>query len=135
MAVLLGMTAQVIVLVDDSPPAHRALEFALTEYPTADITLMCVVVVPDADSYRMLATDQFSDRDTIQQKRYQEAQQIIASAEETASDHRGEVSSRIVAGMPAETLISYAEDTDTDHLVIGLHEKTTSSQLLSSSVT
>ena len=129
------MTTQVLIPIDESSPAQRALGFALDEHPTANITLIYVVAVPDTDTYRMLTTDQFSDRDTIQQKRYQEAQQMIESAEKTASGHQGEISSRIVAGMPAETLISYAEDTDTDHLVIGLHEKTTSSQLLSSSVT
>lgn len=129
------MESQVLVPIDESPPAQRALEFVLTEYPTAAITILVVIEIPDADTYQLLTVDQPKEIDEIQQKRYQHAQHIIEFAEETAAEHQGEISSRIVAGTPAETIISYAEDTNPDYLVIGLNERTTASRLLSKSVT
>lgn len=128
------MVSQVLVPIDDSAPAQRALEFALAEHPTANITIMHVIPVPDADTYRMLTVDQLSDADDIQQKRYQEAKKIIEAAEETGEGHKGTISSTIVAGMPAETIIDYVENTGTDYLVIGLNKKTTASRLLTGSV-
>jgi nucleotide-binding universal stress UspA family protein len=129
------MESRVLVPIDESPPAQRALEFALAEYPTAAITIMVVIGIPDADTYQLLTVDQSKEIDEIQQKRYQHAQHIIESAEETATGHRGEISSRIVAGMLAETIINYAEETDPDYLVIGLNERSTASRILSKSVT
>lgn len=129
------MTSQVLVPIDDSPPAHRALGFALAEYPTSAITILCVIPIPDADTYRMLTIDQPSKIDEIQQQRYQEAKQLIESIKDTATDHQGEISTRIIAGAPAETIISYATDIGTDYLVIGLNERSSVSQLLSNSVT
>lgn len=129
------MESTVLVPMDESSPAQRALEFALAEYPTAAITIMAVIEIPDADTYQLLTIDQSKEIDEIQQKRYQHAQQIIESAEETAANHQGEISSRIVAGIPAETIISYAEETNPDYLVIGLNERTTASRILSKSVT
>lgn len=129
------MGFHVLVPVDDSPPAKKAVEFALTEYPSAKITILHVVEIPDADTYRALTTDQPADIEKSQQRRYQEAQRTVASAEEIANTHAGELSTRIIAGVPADAIIGYTEDNDVDRIVIGLNKQTAIDRLLSASVT
>jgi nucleotide-binding universal stress UspA family protein len=125
------MPPHVLVAYDDSPQAQSALEFALTEFEDAHVTLLTVIDPADAGSKR-LGIPPFGD-------------EWLESARERARDRFDDATARIEAanatvetaievGRPAKTVVEYADANDVDHVVMGSHGRSGVSRILLGSV-
>lgn len=129
------MEPHVLVPIDDTPPATKAVEFAVSEYPTAKITILYVINIPDTDTYRLLSSEHPEDAGEEQQRRYEKAKKTVSSFEEVVDTHNGEIVTTIVAGVLEDTILDYTKDNNIDRIVIGLNKRGAIDRLLSTSVT
>lgn len=115
----------VLVPIDGSDPALDALSFAFDRFPEADVHVLHVVQV-----------DEFPDDPNIRPIEYAEkrASEFISDARSRAEEHGCEITTAIEHGHPGKTIISYTEQHDIDHIVIGSRGRTGSSRVLLGSV-
>lgn len=109
--------SHVLVPLDGSPLADDALAHAL-ELFDCRITVLNVVTPIDEGMSEgsVLAVDQ----DRLDEADERGEEQVEAARHRTGSDTRP-VETVVESGDPAETILSYAEAHDVDHIVIGSH--------------
>jgi len=116
----------VLVPVDDSPMARRALDFALEAHPEAELTLLHVVdLVEESYGARMLVGEE-----TLRERARERAADLADDYLERAADHPGTVSTVTEFGKPARVIGDYADDEDVDLIVIGSHGRSLLSRVL-----
>ncbi|EMA33264.1 UspA domain-containing protein [Halobiforma lacisalsi AJ5] len=118
----------VLVPIDDSDPAEQALEYALAEYPDADITALHVI-----DPYETSVDAWFADQDYLADLEA-EAETLLETARERADDHGASIDTDSVVGKPAREITDYVEEADVDEVVIGSHGRRGTSRVLLGSV-
>ncbi|MCU4751730.1 universal stress protein [Halobacteria archaeon AArc-curdl1] len=116
------MTRQLLVAMDDSPPARAALEHALETFPEADITVLNVVDSLEA-AYAGRPVDEAPPEP-----------EFFENLAADTSDHAGNVSALVIEGEPAETVVSYAEENGFDGIIIGSKGRSGVSRMLLGSV-
>jgi nucleotide-binding universal stress UspA family protein len=109
------MVSRVLVPMDDSETAERALQHALEVYPSADITV--VHVVGGASSMMGQAASLALKQDT-EEAVVERAEPVLDRAREIASTHGAEITTDVLAGRPAKEIVERAEDFD---VVVGSH--------------
>lgn len=101
---------RILVGVDGSEPGYQALEYALAQFPDAEIHAVFVPDIPppvsDPDQPAILTADE-------------QAGEILPEARARASAHDRTIETDVCYGRPAAELSSYADDYDTDHIVVG----------------
>ncbi|SFC61612.1 Nucleotide-binding universal stress protein, UspA family [Halobiforma haloterrestris] len=118
----------VLVPIDDSDPAEQALEYALAEYPDADITALHVI-----DPYETSVDAWFADRDYLKDLEA-EAETLLENAREIADDHGASIDTDSVVGKPAREITDYVDEADVDEVVIGSHGRRGTTRVLLGSV-
>lgn len=123
----------VLVAVDDSDRAMDALTYALETYPEATITALHVL---DPRDFSVTGMDSgaFANYEAVFDQREGRAESILASANEVAADYGREIETEVVVGGPSRGIVSYADEHDVDHIVIGSHGRTGASRILLGSV-
>jgi nucleotide-binding universal stress UspA family protein len=119
------MTRRVLVPVDGSELATRALGYALDVHGEDDITIM--YVVGEASPMMGLAT-KLALQDDVDEAIVQEAEEVFGPARELAEEHGVEVSTEIGLGKPASVIIEHAEEHDV--VVLGSHSSSLRDRLL-----
>jgi nucleotide-binding universal stress UspA family protein len=109
------MVSRVLMPMDDSETAERALQHALEVYPSADITV--VHVVGGASSMMGQAASLALKQDT-EEAVVERAEPVLDRAREIASTHGAEITTDVLAGRPAKEIVERAEDFD---VVVGSH--------------
>lgn len=127
------MSRQVLVPVDASEQSTAALEFAIDHYPEATIVALHAIDPGDFPSGGFEA-GAFTDFERFRENYEEEAEALLEDAAELASEAGVDVETVIETGRPSKTIVSYAEDNDVDHIVIGSHGRTGASRLLLGSV-
>lgn len=129
------MIDHVLVPVDDSPLAKTALDFALTQFPRAHLTLLHIVD-PIEGSYAADPTygDVWYDEGWFD-RATERAEELLGGLREQASDHAGPVDIEWVSGRPVREIITFADEVDVDHVVMGSHGRTGFNRILLGSVT
>ena len=120
------MIDHVLVPMDDSPLARRALEFALDVHPEAAMTVLFVVdYVEESYAAEMLVgPEELRDRATAR------ADRILADARDLAANHGVTPTTVTAFGDPARTIVEYADDEDVDLVVMGGHGRSLVSRAL-----
>lgn len=120
------MIEHVLVPMDESPLARRALDFALEAHPEADLTILYVVdYVEESYGAAMLAgPEELRDRAT------RKAEQLFDDVREHAEDHCGELQTVTKFGKPARIITEFTVDHDVDLVVIGSHGRSLVSRVL-----
>lgn len=115
------MTRRVLVPVDGSELATRALEYALDVHggSDADITLLYVAGEP---SGMMGSASSLALEDDVEQAIAEEADEVFEPARAAASEHGIEVGAEIGLGKPASVIVEHAENHDV--VVLGSHNST-----------
>lgn len=119
------MVARVLVPMDESEMAERALRFALEAHPDAEFVVVHVVGEPSsmmgsaaglalADDWKTAANEQASD--------------LFDRAHEVAVEAGAEIGTEVVAGHPARSVIQMSDGFDV--VVIGSHSGTLADRLL-----
>lgn len=120
---------EILVAFDRSEPARKALEYVLEEHPEADLTVLHVID-PLEGSY---GDDGYGFEYLLEAKR-EEAEALLAEAEELTAGHGGDVTLESVTGQPAREIVEYAEHKPVDHVVIGSHGRSGVTRILLGSV-
>jgi nucleotide-binding universal stress UspA family protein len=120
----------ILVPIDDSEPATKAVEHAVREYPDADLTLLHVID-PSLGAYGEGGIYAY---DSLIEARREASDELLENAAEIAADHDGSVERETVVGSPGNEIVSVAESKDVDHIVVGSHGRTGASRVLLGSV-
>lgn len=121
--------AQIIVPFDGSEPAKTALGYAVDRYPDADITAIYAVYPPrevtDGEETNPGSLENWADHLD------EHTEDVIHTAEEYADE---QIKTDAVSGDPAPAIVSYAEEHDADHIVMGSHGRDGLQRLIMGSV-
>ncbi|MFC4541396.1 universal stress protein [Halosolutus amylolyticus] len=120
------MPKHVIVPIDGSEQAGRALDYALEEYPDAAITLLHVFSGGPPEIH---LEKRGSDYDDLRARRREMLDRL---ADERA--HGGPIETEVVTGRPSREIVRYADEHDIDHVVMGSHGRDGASRVLLGSV-
>lgn len=110
------MTTRVLVAMDDSELAERALRFALENHPNTDITVLHVVGTPTGmlgDAMSLAMSEDIGDDAN------ERAEMVHERAHDIAAEYDTEIETSVEMGHPARAIVSEAEDFDI--VVLGSH--------------
>lgn len=108
--------SNILVPVDGSEHAARAIEYAVDHFPDADITALHVVELPEG--YFSAFMDDLEELPQVEDEKA-EAQEILDEMRATATEMGATIETDIVAGKPSNQILTYAEENDIDEIVIG----------------
>jgi len=120
------MVDHVLVPMDESPLAERALDFALDVHPDATLTILRVIdYVEESYKAQMLVGP-----DEIRERALKRADALFEAVRERTADHGGEVRTVTEFGKPSRVIPEYAAEHDVDHIVLGSHGRSLVSRVL-----
>jgi nucleotide-binding universal stress UspA family protein len=113
------MPDNVLVALDGSPLAERALTYALETFPNATITTLYVInpidSVIDVEAGGLPVAEDWYD--TAQER----ATEIHTTATDLAAEHDIVLDTVTEVGKPAREVLDYAADNGIDQIVMGSH--------------
>jgi len=118
------MIARLLVPIDDSEMAQRALEYALENHPDADITVLHVVGEPSSMWGQATGLALEDDPAAAAEER---AEPVFDRARELAAEHGAEIDTEVQLGDPTRAILNRAGDFDA--VVIGSHSGTLADRL------
>lgn len=110
------MLSRLLVPMDDSDPAGRALAYALDNHPDAEVTVLHVVGVP---SMMMGEAVGLTLEDNVDDAAGERAVPVFERAREIAADRDREIETVVGIGHPARNVVDRADEFDA--VVIGAH--------------
>ncbi|WP_114577912.1 universal stress protein [Saliphagus sp. LR7] len=110
------MLSRILVPMDDSDPAGRALAYALDNHPDAEVTVLHVVGVPSMMMGEAVGLTLEDDLDAAAAER---AAPVFERAREVADEQGREIETVVGIGHPARNVIDRADEYDA--VVIGAH--------------
>ena len=128
------MATHVLVPVDDSEQAKKAIDFAVEEHADARITALNIIDPSDFYAATGIEGGAMANYEQIRENHENRAKQILENARERAAEQGVEIETDHVLGGVSRTIIEYAEEHDVDHVVIGSHGRTGASRILLGSV-
>ncbi len=130
--VVQDMARHILVPMDLSDQADQALEYARTEYPEADITVLHVINPVGAGySTDYMGTDYWEDWYDDAQNR---AEDLFDRIKRETTEHTGTLTTETVTGQPAREIVEYAQTNAIDHIIMGSHGRSGMSRILLGSV-
>jgi nucleotide-binding universal stress UspA family protein len=124
------MISRILVPMDGSEMAERALEYALENHPDAEITVLHVVGGPSP--WGREATS-LALEDDIEAAAEERSKEVFDDAQELAAEYDVEITTEVRLGHPARAILNRAEDVDA--VVIGSHGGSLSDRLVVGNVT
>ena len=110
------MLSRILVPMDDSGPAERALEYALDNHPEAAVTVLHVVGVP---SMMMGEAVGLVLEEGIGEAAAERAEPVFERARAVADDRDREIETIVGMGHPARNVIDRADEYDA--VILGSH--------------
>jgi nucleotide-binding universal stress UspA family protein len=110
------MTSRILVPMNDSEMAQRALAHALEHHPGAEITVLNVVGEPS--SMGGLATELALEND-LERAAEERAETVFDRARDLAAEYDVEIETEVQLGHPTRAILNRADDFDV--IVIGSH--------------
>ncbi|HKJ60184.1 MAG TPA: universal stress protein [Halobacteriales archaeon] len=118
------MIERVLVPMDDSEMAERALRFALEAYPSAEVTVLHVVGEPSAFLGEAAG---IAIADDIEDAAEEHATTIFERAAEIADSYDAAVDTAVAMGHPGKAIVERSSEFDT--VVMGSHGGSLSERL------
>lgn len=126
------MRERILVPYDGSPLSIRALERVVTHHPDSEVTVLFVVdpllAVYDAETEGLPAASSWDDQMTAY------TDELFDDARKVAAEHDCDIQTATASGRPAREILSYADEHDVDHVVMGSHGRAGVSRLVLGSV-
>ena len=126
------MADHVLLPMDGSDQARRALEHVLEEHPDATVTVLHVID-PARATYGAQAGIPPSSEEWYSAEEAR-AEKLFEEVGELAAEAGIEVETATEVGQPSRVIVRYAEEHDVDHVVIGSHGRKGLSRVLLGSV-
>lgn len=120
------MAHHVLVPFDEPAPSYASLEYALSEHPTAEVTVLQVF-----DPTDLLGEPRFS---SIVGDDEHEKVERLQNARAKAIEQNTRLSSDTSSGKVVRVVCDYAADHDVDSIVVGSDGRTGARRLLSGNV-
>ncbi len=114
-----GLPQSILVGLDFSPGARRALELALAWYPQAEITALHVVDTEFAA--RVESAGVGTGADVVAKLRHRATEEFAWLSQEKGGQHFDPM---VVEGIPFVEIIKIAKDLDVDMIAMGMHRAT-----------
>lgn len=112
----------ILVAIDDSDPARKAMEHVFREHSDDEITVLHALQSPESLSVG-------------EARRQQErTEELFDEANELAAAHDVKINTETAAGRPDRAIVAYADQHDIDHVFVGNHGRSGVSHLLLGSV-
>lgn len=124
------MIERVLVPMDESDLAEKALRYALEAHPDAEITVLHVVGQP---SPMMGPATRLALEDDFEAAAEEHAEKLFDRAREIANEYDAEIDTQVTAGHPAKQIVERAGTFDT--VVIGSHGGTIVDRLFVGNIT
>ena len=121
--------ARVLVPIDGSPQAKKAIDHAVSEFPDDEIVLLHVIDPIDAGYSAESVLPSYSE--DWYESRKDSAGDLFSDARERTGR---EFETAIEVGRPSRTIVEYAETEDVDHIVMGSHGRSGVARVLLGSV-
>jgi nucleotide-binding universal stress UspA family protein len=121
---------RILVPIDDSNPAREALEYALTMFPEASITVLHVIN-PSVSAYRSGDPYNFPRAVELGEEK---AETVFEMARELADERDASIETETMVGSPPRGIIEFANENDIDQIVLGSHGRSGVSRVLLGSV-
>ncbi|MEF8852339.1 MAG: universal stress protein [Haloarculaceae archaeon] len=118
------MISRILVPMDDSEMAERALAYALENHPDAEVTVLHVAGEP---SSMMGSAMGLALADDVEAAAQEQAESVFDRAREIAADHDGEVDTEVQLGDPTRAILNRADEFDA--VVLGSHGGTLADRL------
>ena len=119
------MISKVLVPMDDSKMAEKALAFALVAHPTADI---CVLHVVGEPSPFLGEAASLALADDLEQSARELSASVFDRAREIAQEHGVNINTEFALGQPARAIVNRADDFDV--VILGSHGRDVKSRIL-----
>ena len=119
------MISRVLVPMDESEMAERALRYALEAHPNAEITVVHVVGEP---SSMMGGAAGLALADDTREAVREEAEDLFDRAEEIAAEAGIGIKTDVTTGHPARAIVDMSSEFDT--VIIGSHNGSLADRLL-----
>ncbi|QLG50038.1 universal stress protein [Natrinema halophilum] len=120
----------VLVAYDSSEPAQKAVEHAFVTYPDREIVLLRVIEAADGFTGAGIKLTQ----EAIRERTEEVSAEFPDEIRDIVSDPDVEFRTELVVGKPAREIVSYAEEHDVDHIIIGSHGRSGLTRVLLGSV-
>lgn len=122
------MPRRILVPIDGSQKSTEGLEYALSMYSQEMINVLHVMqpFEPEAAEGDQPAYDEMNE---WYETHHAEAERILDEAHELASEYETGISTVIDIGEPWRTIVSYVEEHDIEHVIIGSHGRNEDSPL------
>lgn len=124
------MTVHILVPMDSSTKAKRALNYALLMHPDAHCTVLHVIDYIE-ESYSAQAR---IGGEKLLEGVQERAEKLFEDAATIADEHGVEIDTATAVGDPAREIVDYTEDHDVNLIVIGSHGRSPMSHILLGSV-
>jgi nucleotide-binding universal stress UspA family protein len=124
--------ASILVPIDGSPQADKALEHALEEFESEDLTVLNVIDPIEAGYTAQATVPGYSEEWFEQSKDAADA--LFEDAQAIADEHGIDLDTATEVGRPSPTIVDYAENQDFDHIVMGSHGRSGVTRILLGSV-
>lgn len=146
------MSSRVLVPFDDSEPSRNALDYAIEEYPDAELIVLTVLdptevepngLTPSARAVGVSEADPDVEIPSDERRAGRDdsgADGPVAQVRNTlatarpAAEARDDVRTERRIGAPAREIVEYAETEDVDHIVMGSHGRSGLKRFLLGSV-
>lgn len=123
------MLGRILVPLDGSDMATRALSYALENHPDAAITVLHVAGEPSPMMGKALSIALEGD---VEEAAQEVAEEIFADAREVAAEHDVEIDTAVALGNPARQIVERASEYDA--VMMGSHGGDLRSSLLMGNV-
>lgn len=123
------MPRSILVPIDDSPPSTAALEYALSNHASDEITVLHAIDITDtavygAEGYFAVDTDSVEDY----------ADELLDDATAVAERHGIDIATALDRGSPARVINDYVQEHGIDQIIMGSHGRRGVKRLLFGSV-
>lgn len=130
------MSQRILVPLDGSDQATAALEYALTQFSGADITVVHVIETGSASGIGAGYTAPHHGEALEEEREAAEdhAERLFREAQDLADEYGVTLTTATEYGRPIRSIIDYTEENDIDQIVIGSHGRSGASRILLGSV-
>jgi len=123
---------RILVPIDGSEQSDAALEYALEEFQSDDITVINIIDPIEA-GYTAQATVPGYSEEWYEQSE-EEAEALFEDAQDAADEYGVTLDTVTEVGRPSRTIVNYAEENDYDHIIMGSHGRSGVTRVLLGSV-
>ena len=120
----------VLVAYDGSPPARKAVEYAVAEHPDEELVLLRVVEAADGSTGAGIGLV----KEKLRELREKSETDVSADVDELLEPDAVDVRIETTVGKPAREIVAFAEAHDVDQIVVGNHGRAGASRVLLGSV-